>query len=318
MFNQDKFANILKEINETYDTMTDFGKSASFDRTYISKYINKKLSNPPTPKILEKIAKASHGITNYKELMHICGYLNVYNSDDINVFAQNNINQKKPAFFLDVKYDYDDLSEEETSSLQEIYEIFKNCLINNQEINWGIIQTNKDLSYHRLSNKKNLEKVIQLILDTIQAIKISAEKVKNNKLDALGNPVVSIPVLGVVKAGYDYLAQENWIGTVDVDKKLAESGELFALKVHGNSMFPTLMEDDIVIIKKQDDFENGDIVVAIINGDEATIKKGKKSDAGILLQPLNNDYEPLIFTYDEMKSIPVTIIGVVKQLKREF
>ena len=130
--------------------------------------------------------------------------------------------------------------------------------------------------------------------------------------------IVEIPLLGVVKAGYDYLAQENWIGTVDVDKKLADSGELFALKVHGNSMFPTLMEDDIVIIKKQDDFESGDIVVAIINGDEATIKKGKKSDTSILLQPLNNDYEPLIFTYDEMKSIPVTIIGVVKQLKREF
>lgn len=141
---------------------------------------------------------------------------------------------------------------------------------------------------------------------------------EKTQTDALGNPIVSIPVLGVVKAGYDYLAQENWIGTVDVDKKLADSGELFALKVHGNSMFPTLMEDDIVIIKKQDDFENGDIVVAIINGDEATIKKGKKSDTSILLQPLNNEYEPLIFTYDEMKSIPVTIIGVVKQLKREF
>ena len=139
-----------------------------------------------------------------------------------------------------------------------------------------------------------------------------------DKFDELGNPIVEIPLLGVVKAGYDYLAQENWIGTVDVDKKLADSGELFALKVHGNSMFPTLMEDDIVIIKKQDDFENGDIVVAIINGDEATIKKGKKSDTSILLQPLNNEYEPLIFTYDEMKSIPVTIIGVVKQLKREF
>ena len=138
------------------------------------------------------------------------------------------------------------------------------------------------------------------------------------KFDSLGNPVIGIPLLGIVKAGYDYLAQENWIGTVDVDKKLAENSELFALKVKGDSMFPTLMEDDIVIIKKQDDFENGDIVVAIINGDEATIKKGKKSEAGILLQPLNSNYEPLIFTYDEMKTIPVTIVGIVKQLKREF
>lgn len=140
----------------------------------------------------------------------------------------------------------------------------------------------------------------------------------NIKTDALGNPVVSIPILGTVKAGYDYLAQENWIGTVDVDKKLADGNELFALKVHGDSMSPVLIEDDIVIIKKQEDFENGDIVVAIVNGDEATIKKGKKSENSILLQPLNPSYEPLIFTYDEMKTIPVKIIGIVKQLKREF
>ena len=139
------------------------------------------------------------------------------------------------------------------------------------------------------------------------------------KLDMIGNPVTSIPILGIVKAGYDYLAQENWVGTIDVETSLVGNGkDYFALKVHGNSMSPALIEDDIVVIKKQNDFENGDIVVAIINGDEATIKKGKKSDSSILLQPLNTAYEPLIFTYDEMKTIPVTIIGIVKQLKREF
>lgn len=139
-----------------------------------------------------------------------------------------------------------------------------------------------------------------------------------DKIDKLGNPVKEIPLLGVVKAGYNYLAQENWIGTVDIDKQLAESGEFFALKVRGDSMLPVLIEDDIVIVRKQDDFETGDIVVAIINGDEATIKKGKKSSTGILLQPFNTNYETLIYTYDEMDTIPVTIIGIVKQLKREF
>lgn len=139
------------------------------------------------------------------------------------------------------------------------------------------------------------------------------------KTDILGNTVIAIPVLGTVKAGYDYLAQENWIGTVDVETSLVGNGEdYFALKIHGDSMSPVLVEDDIVIIKKQNDFESGDIVVAIINGNEATIKKGKKSDSSILLQPLNSAYEPLIFTYEEMKSIPVTIVGIVKQLKREF
>ena len=148
---------------------------------------------------------------------------------------------------------------------------------------------------------------------------IEDEKKVNYKIDKLGNSVSPINILGTVKAGYDYLAQENIIGTIDVETSLVGTGEdYFALKVHGDSMSPVLVEDDIVIIKKQDDFENGDIVVAIINGNEATIKKGKKSDNSILLQPLNTNYEPLIFTYDEMKTIPVAIIGIVKQLKREF
>ena len=160
----------------------------------------------------------------------------------------------------------------------------------------------------------NIEDLLNM-LDKTQEFIVN----NDNKLDNWGNPVVSIPILGTVKAGYDYLAQENWIGTIDVETSLVGNGkDYFALKVHGNSMSPVLIENDIVIIKKQNDFENGDIVVAIINGDEATIKKGKKSDSSILLQPLNPSYEPLIFTYDEMKTIPVKIIGIVKQLKREF
>lgn len=142
---------------------------------------------------------------------------------------------------------------------------------------------------------------------------------KITKLDKLGNPVAEIPLLGTVKAGYDYMAQENWDGMIEVDKNIIKDGsDYFALKIKGDSMSPVLIEDDIVIIKKQEDFENGDLVVALINGDEATIKKGKKSDNSILLQPLNTNYEPLIFTYDEVKNIPVTIVGIVKQLKREF
>lgn len=143
--------------------------------------------------------------------------------------------------------------------------------------------------------------------------------VNNTKTDNLGTPVVSIPILGTVKAGYNYLAQENWIGSIDVETSLVGNGKDFiALKIHGDSMYPILIENDIVIVKKQEDFQNGDIVVAIINGNEATIKKGKKSENSILLQPINSNYEPLIFTYDEVKTIPVKIIGVVKQLKRSF
>ena len=158
------------------------------------------------------------------------------------------------------------------------------------------------------------------VLDVSEAwlMGLDVPMTKNIKIDKLGNPIIEIPILGTVKAGYDYLAQENWIGTVDIDKKLAESGEFFALKIKGDSMAPVLIEEDIVIIKKQDDFDSGDIVVAIVNGDEATVKKAKKSENSILLQPFNTNYEPLIFTKEEMDTIPVKIVGIVKQLKREF
>lgn len=146
------------------------------------------------------------------------------------------------------------------------------------------------------------------------------EQLKNIGTMYISNTeMVKIPVLGVVKAGYDYLAQENWIGTIDVEKNIVNDGsEYFALKVVGDSMSPVLIQDDIVVIKKQNDFENGDIIVAIVNGNEATIKKGKKTDSSITLQPLNTAYDPLVFTYDEVKSIPVTVVGIVKQLKRDF
>ena len=130
--------------------------------------------------------------------------------------------------------------------------------------------------------------------------------------------ISNIPILETIKCNYDYLSQENWIGTINVDEKLANYGKLFALKVHDNSMSPVLIEDDILIIKKQNDFETGDIVVATINEHETIIRKGKKNGTNILLQPLNPNYEPLIYTKDETKSVPVTIIGIVKQLQREF
>lgn len=134
------------------------------------------------------------------------------------------------------------------------------------------------------------------------------------------NPnIVKIPILGTVKAGYDYLAQENIIGNIDVENSLVGDGtEYFALQVKGDSMSPIFIEGDIVIIKKQNDCENNQIAIVIVNGEEGTIKKVRKTEQGIILQPLNPAYAPMIFTNEEIKSMPITIVGIVKQLKREF
>lgn len=141
----------------------------------------------------------------------------------------------------------------------------------------------------------------------------------NIPTDELGNPVVDIPLLGNVKAGYDYLAQENWVGTVKVETSLVGNGsEYFALEVKGDSMAPVFIEGDIVIIHKQNDCENNQIAIVIVNGEEGTIKKVRKTDSGIILQPLNPAYAPMVFSNDEIRSIPILIVGIVKQLKREF
>ena len=173
-----------------------------------------------------------------------------------------------------------------------------------------------------LANAMNMDlEVLLKKLNSEQQIYLNEDEYKKQfiKTDSLGNPVTSIPLIGTVKAGYDYLAQENWIGTVDVETNLVGDGEeYFALKVKGDSMAPVFIEDDVVIIKRQNDCENNEYAIVLVNGDEGTLKKIKKIDNGIILQPLNPAYGPMIYTNEEMETLPVRIIGVVKQLKRVF
>lgn len=87
-FNKTKFANILKEISEIYGSISAFANETISDRTYLSGFINMKLNNPPTPKVLQGIAKASKGITTYAELMQVCGYLDGIEEDKIKKYGR--------------------------------------------------------------------------------------------------------------------------------------------------------------------------------------------------------------------------------------
>lgn len=75
MFDKKTFSEILKKIYNTYSNQREFADATDVNRAYLSQYINQKLNNPPTPKILVKIANASHGITTYEELMTVCGHI---------------------------------------------------------------------------------------------------------------------------------------------------------------------------------------------------------------------------------------------------
>ena len=127
-----------------------------------------------------------------------------------------------------------------------------------------------------------------------------------------------IPVLGKVKAGYNYLAQENIIDYIAFNIDGADKENYYALYVIGDSMEPLFDDGDIVIVHKQDDFSNGDNCVILINGDEATIKKVYKGTTGIKLQAVNPYYPPRIFTEEEIRDLPVKVIGVVEKSIRNF
>lgn len=127
-----------------------------------------------------------------------------------------------------------------------------------------------------------------------------------------------IPVLGTVKAGYDYLAEENIIDYISFQVDGADKENYYALNVIGDSMTPLFDNGDTVIVHKQDDFDNGDNCVVLINGDEATIKKVYRGNTGIELKAINPYYPPRIFTKEEIKDLPVKIIGVVEKSIRNF
>ena len=155
-------------------------------------------------------------------------------------------------------------------------------------------------------------------IDKIQMLANYFEIKKSDLIEGKKLASDKIPVLGIVKAGYDYLADENIIGYVTVNDSSLKNDDFFALKVKGDSMVPEIYENDIAIIKKQNDFENGDYVVALINGEEATIKKGYKTDTGLLLQPVNSSFAPLIFDKKDIDTLPVKIIGVLYNITRSF
>ena len=123
---------------------------------------------------------------------------------------------------------------------------------------------------------------------------------------------IRIPILGKVVAGIPVEAITDIEGWEEVPSKMAAGGEYFALRIKGSSMEPKLLDGDIVIVRKQNDVDNGDTAIVLVNGDEATEKQIKKTDTGIMLVGLNVEvYQPHFYTNKEIEQLPVQIIGKV-------
>ena len=92
---------------------------------------------------------------------------------------------------------------------------------------------------------------------------------------------VVIPVLGRVAAGIPLTAAEYIIDTEEISQAMANDGEYFGLQVKGDSMEPRIKNGDVVIVRKQSDADDGDLVIALVNGDDAVVKRLKKYKDGI-------------------------------------
>lgn len=129
------------------------------------------------------------------------------------------------------------------------------------------------------------------------------------------NPAVRIPVLGRVAAGIPINAVEETIDWEEIPAEMVGSDEYFGLRIKGDSMSPRIMDGDTVIVRRQDDADTGDIVIAIVNGDDGVCKKLRKTDSGIMLISLNPAYDPMVFDRADIDTIPVNIIGRVVELR---
>ena len=129
---------------------------------------------------------------------------------------------------------------------------------------------------------------------------------------------VKIPVVGKVIAGLPAEAFEDIIDYEEIPESMARGGEYFGLSINGDSMYPRILEGDVVIVRKQPTADSGDIVIALVNGEESTCKQLFKYKDHIELKAFNPMYKPLIYTNEEIENLPVNIIGKVVELRGKF
>ena len=137
----------------------------------------------------------------------------------------------------------------------------------------------------------------------------------NSEVAMERRPSRHVPLIGEVAAGTGLLAQQNVEDLIPLPTDFIGEGELFMLRVRGDSMIDAgILDGDFVVARQQQTADNGDIVVAGIPGDEATVKTFKKSGNKITLVPANPTMDPMVFTSDEV-SVFGKVVTVMRKLR---
>ena len=135
-----------------------------------------------------------------------------------------------------------------------------------------------------------------------------------SRRDDTANDNVPVPVMGRIAAGVPISAIQNHSHSISLSPEMLGAGEHFALEVRGDSMIEAgILDGDTIIVKKQDTANTGDIVVALIDDEEATLKRLRRKGASIALEAANPAYETRIFGPDRVR-----IQGRLTSLLRKY
>lgn len=121
----------------------------------------------------------------------------------------------------------------------------------------------------------------------------------------------TVKILGHVAAGIPIEAIEDVIDEEEIPEELAKTGEFFGLKINGNSMEPDIHDGDTVIVRKQDDAESDEIVIALVNGNDGVCKRLKKYADSIALISLNPSYDQC---FSVRKKLIINRLGLLGRL----
>ncbi len=166
-----------------------------------------------------------------------------------------------------------------------------------------------------------LAKVLNVSESWLMGLDVSMERNFDNNTQGMGEKSKGsaiVFVYGTIPAGIPMECIEDVIDTEEISADMLRGGkQYFGLRVKGNSMEPDYLDGDTLILERTDDCESGDDCVVMVNGDDGTFKRVFKNENGIILQPLNSEYAPMVFTNEQIENLPVKVIGIVEEIRRK-
>ena len=278
MFNKETFSKILINVYKSYSNQREFAEAAGVNRAYLSQYMNKKLDNPPTPKILMGIANASNYITTYDELMEVCGYFK-----NSKLSSESNIAKR--------------IFEENVSTLEK-YHISEDYLTELEKI---LIERNEDnddierqlnnfanyVQFEYIEEDFSIKDFFNDLLNINDSISSILERYNKAEYEY---PIPLYEKIVIDKFGFLDDFDSRAIKYINLNINLEKISDLrfyFGLVTCDNSMSPLLDVGDIAIVHETTQYTSGNTYLLQINNNQPIIRKIIDTSGGLELHAMN-------------------------------